>query len=201
MNIVKGTLDSKVVQIASSSIDKEIVGHRAIAIVGGEFAIAPQRSKVGITTLLGSCVAVMLCDNSVGIISMNHFLLPGKGMGESYQYGFDSLSKMIDEMLKLGASKSKMVAKIAGGASLLATKNLNIGNRNVEFARAFCESENIKIVGEHVSGECGRVVLLVGSFETFVRQVANKNVTDGIERENSIRARTLLNIQPIKEMQ
>ena len=81
-------------------------------------------------------------------------------------------------MYKIGANKSNLEAKIAGGADIMNFgQNLNnIGTRNIEFAKEFCGSENIKIVSEHIGGTHNRVVLLIDNFETYIRIDDTKKV-------------------------
>ena len=94
------------------------------------------------------------------------------------KYGLYSVEAMLNEMYKIGCSKSDIVAKISGGADIM---NLNLKNsiwsRNVEFAKEFCHKEGFRIISEHVRGEHGRLILLADNFETFIK-VTQKTETD-----------------------
>jgi chemotaxis protein CheD len=151
--------------------------HYAITIVGGEFAIVSDRKDVAIKTLLGSCVALMIFDNKLKIKAMNHFLLPEtkehKIVSGAYRYGLQSMEAMLNEMYKLGSNKKDLSAKIAGGAHILENSTHYVGDDNVEFARKFCNKNNIEIISEHTLGTHGRVVMIGNNFKTFIRTIEN----------------------------
>ncbi len=179
--ILKGSLDNKIVRYPTTSASKIVNGYKTFSIVGGEFAICNDESEIAIQTLLGSCVAVMFYDKFTKFKAINHFLLPQSlSKNDSYRFGLFSLEEMLNTMFKLGVKKENLVAKIAGGSKVLNSDISNIGLKNVEFAREFCSSENIKIVSEHVLGNSGRVLLLGNDFETFIRFVENRSLNESI---------------------
>lgn len=185
--LLKGNTQGNVLRVPVSSVNKVVKGHPTYGIIGGEFVIAADDSKVAVSTLLGSCVAIMLYDKVRKIRGMNHFLLPEcANKTESYKYGLFSIESMINEMLKLGCSKTSMVAKIAGGANMLQARINNIGQRNVVFAKEFCDSEGLNVTSEHVLGEQGRVVLLTAGFETFIRKVSNRLMDEKIKEDDML---------------
>ena len=59
---------------------------------------------------------------------------------------------MINEVLKLGATKRNMELKLFGGGTVLAMEVNNIGNRNIAFVRSFVRSESLKVVAEDLGG-------------------------------------------------
>jgi chemotaxis protein CheD len=70
----------------------------------------------------------------------------------------------------------------------------SIGHRNVEFAHTFCRSEGFRILSDHTRGNAGRVILMGDRFETFIKNVDNKNTSNEViaqerklQREISIR--------------
>jgi chemotaxis protein CheD len=68
---------------------------------------------------------------------------------------------MVDEMVDMGASRSNLKAKIAGGAQMFSFSNndtLNIGQRNAESARAALKKEKILLLAEEVGGNEGRTI-------------------------------------------
>lgn len=204
MKIIKGTIDSKILKLKHSDSIKYIRNKETLGIIGGEFAITYDYDNLPISTLLGSCVAVMLYDDVMRIKGMNHFLLPSScARGESCRFGLYAMEAMLNEMYKLGCTKKNISAKIAGGATILKNFSESIGERNVMFARNFCRSEKIKIVSESVLGNNGRVVMLDNDFNTMTRSVSNRtmderisyadrsladiiNKTDSVETENII---------------
>ncbi len=163
-----------------------VKGYPAYTIMGGEFAVAKDSDNVAFKTLLGSCVAIMFYDIKTGIKGMNHFLLPSTQTGSiDMKYGLYSVEAMLNEMYKLGATKKNIRAKIAGGAHILQTHDNRIGDKNVEFAVDFCKTENIKLLGEHIRGVHGRVILLADEFKTFIRSVQNRSIEAKIAAEES----------------
>lgn len=190
MRIVKGTIDSKVLKLSKPDSIKYIQNRATLGIIGGEFAITFDEDNLPISTLLGSCVAVMLYDDHKKLKAMNHFLLPSScAKGESCRFGLYAMESMLNEMYKLGCKKDNISAKIAGGATILHSFSDNIGERNVMFARSFCRSEGIRIVAESVLGTNGRVVMLDNDFHTISRNVANRSVDERIAMTDSTLAK------------
>jgi len=115
-----------------------------------------------VTTVLGSCVAVCLYDNSIGIGGMNHFLLPEGQSGDldDVVFGLHAMELLINEMLKQGADKRRMEAKLFGGAQMIGGLS-DIGERNVAFAREFLSDERFPVVAESVGGNMGRRIRFV----------------------------------------
>jgi len=168
-------------KIEPTTVTNKIKGFPAVSIIGGEFAVIPDVTGVGVSTLLGSCVAIMLYDRVRQIGAMNHFLLPvAKDRSDSYKYGLFSVESMINQMMKLGCEKRNMEAKIAGGANILRSESNAVGLQNVEFAKEFCSQEKINIVSMHVLGENGRVVFLAPGHEAFIRHVDNRMTNERI---------------------
>lgn len=130
-----------------------------VTIVQGE-AKASADPRVEMSTILGSCVATCLFDPTARIGGMNHFLLaepPAHVRRETFDsdYGLYLMELLINEMLALGAIKSRMRARLYGGA------NLNpdlapIGTANAAFARQFLEREGIPKVFEDLEGTQAR---------------------------------------------
>ena len=84
-------------------------------------------TAVDIKTLLGSCIAACLYDPSAGVAGLNHFLLAAPRYSRSMpytetdagRYGIHAMELLINDMLKLGATRAGLRAKIFGGASML----------------------------------------------------------------------------------
>lgn len=179
MQIIKGTLDSKVVKLTQPDSIKYVQNRMTLGITGGEFAITCDSDDLPIATLLGSCVAVMIYDDVKKIKGMNHFLLPSScAKGASCRFGLYAMETMLNEMYKLGSKKEDLSAKIAGGGAILQSFSDNIGERNVMFARHFCKTEGIKIISESVLGNSGRIVMLDSEFKTIVRSIANRSMDE-----------------------
>jgi chemotaxis protein CheD len=195
--VTLGHKDGSIEKLASSRITQVVKGMPTHTVIGGEFAVVSDSENVAFKTLLGSCVAIMFYDKQRKIKGMNHFLLPStNNTNEDMKYGLYSVEAMLNEMYKLGCSKSNMAAKISGGADIMNIGSLSqsIGHRNVEFARTFCKSEGFRVLSDHTRGNLGRVILMANNFETFIKNVDSRTTSNAVveqerklEREISIR--------------
>ncbi|MCC5969478.1 MAG: chemotaxis protein CheD [Pararhodobacter sp.] len=133
-------------------------GQNVINVIQGEFRIASHPDDL-ITTILGSCVAACIFDPSRGIGGMNHFLLPGADPRDrqNIKYGAYAMEQLINALLRKGAQRSGLEAKLFGGASVVRTLS-DIGQNNAAFARSFLEDEGIPLVSECLGGTQGRRV-------------------------------------------
>jgi len=147
---------------------KEVTLH-----VGGVHASA---EPVIVRTLLGSCVAVVLWDPRLRVGGMNHFLLPDGGGDDDLptRFGVHAMDRLIGEMLKLGADPRRFVAKVFGGASVLALNGGGGGvpEANLAFVRTFLAREGLHVVATSVGGTLPRQVrLFTDSGKVLVRRV------------------------------
>ncbi|HVK92569.1 MAG TPA: chemoreceptor glutamine deamidase CheD [Mycoplana sp.] len=134
-------------------------GMRRIHVIQGEYKVVSGPDVV-LTTILGSCVAACMRDPVAGVGGMNHFLLPGSAEamasgGDATRYGVHLMELLINGLLKQGARRDRLEAKIFGGARTIARFS-NVGEQNALFARQFLTDEGIRIVGESTGGEHGR---------------------------------------------
>jgi chemotaxis protein CheD len=131
-----------------------------------------------VTTILGSCVAVCLWDPEERVGGMNHFLLP-EGAPHSPRFGRSAVPLLIERLLELGARRSRLKAKLFGGACVLEAFRAGaqtLGVRNVEVARDRLRSEEIPVVGEDVGGDLGRkLVFDVQTGSAWIRAIAAKS--------------------------
>jgi chemotaxis protein CheD len=123
-----------------------------------------DREECEITTVLGSCVSVCLWDRVRGGGGMNHFMLPlwnGEGLATP-RYGNIAMERLLACVLATGARKEHLVAKVFGGANLLATFSAGfpIGVRNSELAMTQLEEWRIDVVASDLGGQVGRKVIM-----------------------------------------
>ncbi|MGL5117410.1 MAG: chemoreceptor glutamine deamidase CheD [Beijerinckiaceae bacterium] len=137
-----------------------------INVAPGQFEIASGDGQV-LSTVLGSCVAACIRDRTLGIGGMNHFLLPGEeGEGggravsnDDMRIGSAAMEFLINGLIRKGACRSRMEAKVFGGARMLAgNKEIGVGERNIIFVRRFLNREGLPIISEHLGGERARRV-------------------------------------------
>lgn len=133
-------------------------GQNVINVIQGEFRVSNRPEDV-ITTILGSCVAACVFDPVSRFGGMNHFLLPGTDPRDqqNIKYGAYAMEKLINALLRKGAKRGSLEAKLFGGASVVRSLS-DIGHNNGEFAKAFLKDEGIRLVGGSLGGKQGRRV-------------------------------------------
>lgn len=111
-----------------------------------------------IVTVLGSCVSACIRDRVTGIGGMNHFMLPDGGgdvdspVSASMRYGTYAMEVLINELLKAGARRENLEAKVFGGGNVLrGFVSMNVGERNAQFVRSYLRNENIKVLAEDLN--------------------------------------------------
>jgi len=130
---------------------------KRVNIVQGEFKVSDDPHVV-LTTLLGSCVAACIRDPVKGVGGMNHFLLPGGDVGssrESERMGVHLMELLLNGLMRQGAQRERLEAKLFGGARMMAGLS-DIGAKNADFAKKFLAYEGIKVVGGDCGGQQGR---------------------------------------------
>jgi chemotaxis protein CheD len=125
---------------------------RTVTVLQGELRISADPADV-LSTILGSCVAVCMWDPLARVGGMNHFLLPdGTGRGsDTIKYGTHAMELLINGLLRSGAARSRLQAKLFGGAQMV-TQFRDIGAGNIRFARDFLRTEGIPCISESLGG-------------------------------------------------
>lgn len=133
-----------------------------ISLIQGDHHVA-TRPDVLIGTLLGSCIAICLHDAVAKVGGMNHFLLgePANvervGSADMQRYGVHAMELLVNEMMKKGASRSRLRANVYGGANIVQGLGA-IGSANARFARKFIETEGIELGRFETGGTAARRV-------------------------------------------
>ena len=124
--------------------------HNALKVLPGEYFVAQE--PLAIMTVLGSCIAACLWDSRMRVGGMNHFMLPeGDSADASGRYGSYAMELLINQMMKLGARRETLQAKIFGGGQVMANfTTMNVGERNTRFVQDYLATERIPIVSEDV---------------------------------------------------
>ncbi len=122
-----------------------------------------------LTTLgLGSCVGICLFDTSTKISGLAHIMLPSsmqiKNNSNAAKFADTAIVKLIQDMIKMGAHKNKIVSKIAGGAQMFNFSDtsdiMRIGARNVIATKEILKANSIPILSEDTGGNYGRTIEL-----------------------------------------
>lgn len=167
----------------------------AAKILPGEYFVT-KRDMV-LVTVLGSCVAACIRDRVSGIGGMNHFMLPDSNgdnndpTGTSARYGTYAMEMMINQLLKSGARRSNLEAKVFGGGSVLrGMVTVNVGARNAEFALDYLHNEGIAVVGQDLLEDYARKVYFFPyTGRVLVKKIRTLHNETIIEREQAYRSR------------
>jgi chemotaxis protein CheD len=109
-----------------------------------------------IVTVLGSCVSACIRDRMTGLGGMNHFMLPDGGdsgpVSASMRYGGYAMEVLINDLLKAGARREHLEAKVFGGGAVLrGFTAMNVGERNAAFVTSFLKTERIPVLAEDLN--------------------------------------------------
>lgn len=127
-------------------------------------------SPNGITTLgLGSCVGIALRDPVTKIGGLAHIMLPDSTSIKNSQqniakFADTGIEELVRQMTAIGANRTRIVAKIAGGAMMFkfegsTNSTMQVGQRNVEAVKAKLGQMRIKILAEATGENYGRTVI------------------------------------------
>jgi len=159
---------------------------------GGRYA---TNTPIDIKTLLGSCVAACLYDPVAKVAGLNHFLLAAPRYSrnmpftatEAGRYGIHAMELLINDMMKLGATRKGLRAKIFGGASVLGFSCTDrfdcVSEVNQRFIRDYLATERIPIVSEDLGGNLGRVIHFQSDSFKVLRRFIQKRETEVIEKD------------------
>jgi len=123
--------------------------HDAVKVLPGEYYVTGDDLMV--MTVLGSCIAACIWDPRVRVGGMNHFMLPEGAGDTSGRYGSYAMELLINEMIKLGARREHMQAKVFGGGQVMHSfTTMNVGERNTAFVLDYLQTERIAVVSKDV---------------------------------------------------
>ncbi|MFP4424686.1 MAG: chemotaxis protein CheD [Candidatus Woesearchaeota archaeon] len=142
-------------------------------IVGmGEYVIRGEGHKL-MCVGIGSCIATVIYDSEKKIYSMGHIMLPlhaeiPRITANPNKYADICIPNMVKDMVEEGANKTRLKAKIAGGAHMFPSlqeseKSINVKNANA--VRQVLKESGIELLSEDVGGSYGRTIILDTSTE------------------------------------
>ena len=137
-------------------------------VVGmGEFIVTASPDAVLSCIGLGSCVAVCVYDFQEKIGGMAHIVLPnhnGLPGGNHAKFADTAVPLLLNEMIRKGGLKSRLVVKIAGGAQMSLAPWLRdtfrTGERNLAQVVSALQKEKIALAAADTGGTVGRTVKL-----------------------------------------
>jgi chemotaxis protein CheD len=161
--------------------------NEAVKVLPGEFFVYGE--DILIMTTLGSCIAACLWDRDKRVGGMNHFMLPeGSGSGnDGGRYGSYAMELLINEMIKRGANRSSMEAKVFGGGAVVSGMNsINVGEQNTKFVLDYLRTERIAVVSKDVLDIYPRkVCFLPASGKAMVKRLASANTEQLLAQERA----------------
>lgn len=152
-----------------------------------------ERLKVGIaeyevtadgatltTSGLGSCVGVGLYATASGAAGLVHVMLPAADEmddGKPAKFADTGTKLLIEELEAIGAEKTNIKAKIAGGSDMLdfSEGGSGIGDRNIKQVKETLDEHGIPVVGEDVGGDHGRSIRLKATTGDLIVKSANRD--------------------------
>src|ERR1700747_304267 len=117
------------------------------------------RGEEAISTVLGSCISACVRDPIRNVGGMNHFMLPedassgapnnwlDPAVGLATRYGTYAMESLVNDLLKLGATRQRLEVKVFGGGRVLSGMT-DVGARNIAFVRNFLQLEGYHIIAE-----------------------------------------------------
>lgn len=159
---------------------------KTVHVTQGQFAVSAD-PEAELVTILGSCVAVCLHDPVAGMGGMNHFLLPGADPEDRQciKYGAHSMEQLINALLRMGAGRHRIEARLFGGANLVAGLG-RIGARNLGFARDYVLRERFALKGEDGGGCFGRKLRFRPATGACQLRVLNADLPELRQRETRL---------------
>lgn len=125
------------------------------------------KSPNALSTLgLGSCIGICLIDPVTKVAGMAHIMLPSsktiRNNSNTAKFADTAIDKLIKDMIRAGASRTRLVGKIAGGAQMFKFSSENdmmkIGFRNAEAVRAILKELRIPLKADETGGSYGRTI-------------------------------------------
>lgn len=160
----------------SDTISVVKVGIADLNVVKG-----PNRIR---TSGLGSCVGVVIYDTFKQIAGLAHVMLPDSSLTKQlnfnkYKYADTAIDILIDKLILLGARKTQMKAKIAGGAQMFQFQSgsdiMRIGPRNVEAVIERLKYHQIPVISSDTGGSQGRMI----EFDPVTSKLKIRTVNEG----------------------
>ena len=174
----------------------------AAKILPGEYYFTNK--DMLIVTVLGSCVSACIRDRVSGLGGMNHFMLPDGGGGDvnspvsaSARYGTYAMEILINDLLKAGARRENMEAKVFGGGAVLrGFTAINVGERNAAFVLNYLRAEKMRIVAEDLNDIHPRkVYFFPRTGKVLVKKLMQSHNDTLVKREQDYASR--LKVQPV----
>ncbi len=141
-------------------------------------------SPDGITTLgLGSCVGIAIRDPVTKIGGLAHIMLPDsktiRNNGNIPKFADTGIEELVKRVVAKGANRTRLVAKIAGGAQMFSfgggnSETIRVGERNVEASKKKLAELKIPILAEDTGKNYGRTVIFYPETGDYIIRAVGK---------------------------
>lgn len=166
----------------------------AVKVLPGEYYAST--SNMVLVTVLGSCISACIRDREKNIGGMNHFMLANGGNTDSpnsasAHYGVYAMEVLINHLLKLGARRDSMEAKVFGGGRVMSSLSSSlIGERNSQFVVEFLKTEGIPVMAKDLLDIYPRkVYFFPNSGRALVKKLVRLHNDTVVRREKEYEAR------------
>ncbi len=165
----------------------------AVKVLPGEYFVTT--ADILLVTVLGSCVTACIRDRDKGLGGMNHFMLPDSSEGgmlsSSARYGAYAMEVLLNHLLKLGARRSSLEAKVFGGGKVLASlSQAQVGEKNAQFVLDYLNTERIPVVAQDLLDVYPRkVYFFPANGRVMMKKLVRVKNDTLIEREREYQAR------------
>lgn len=140
----------------------------------------------GLITLgLGSCVGIAIRDPLTKIGGLAHIMLPDSkaimnNNGVKEKFADTGIEELVQQMVVLGANRNRLVAKIAGGATMFQLQGrsdiMKIGERNIQASINKLNELNIALLSQDTGDNYGRTVTFYPETGEFhIRAIGREN--------------------------
>jgi chemotaxis protein CheD len=159
---------------------------KTIVLLPGQHFAGDERYRI--STLLGSCVSIVLWEAQRRLGAMSHFVLAGgpsssPDRGLSGRYGEEAMALMLADLQALGVTPADCVAKVFGGGAMFEPGSglPDVGRQNGEAARTLLHRHGIPIVSEsRFGGGHRQIIFSIRTGEVWMRharQTAGRAMT------------------------
>lgn len=146
-------------------------------IYPGEYYVTTQKNII-LSTILGSCVSVCLHDPVNQVSGINHIMISSKAQYKisndslDTKYGIHAMEVLVNEMIKKGAQRSFIQAKVFGGGKVLLKGSNSIAYNNIVFALSYLENEDISVLSQDTGGLHGRkIFFFTSNFKVYLKRI------------------------------
>ncbi|MDD2706890.1 MAG: chemotaxis protein CheD [Verrucomicrobiae bacterium] len=160
------------------------VFRKTIVVGVADMAVTNDTTADLVTYSLGSCLGITVYDPTVHVGGLLHLMLPDSSIDKvkaeeaPYMFVDTGVPLLFRTAYQLGADKSRIILKVAGGAEVISGHDLfNIGKRNIESLYQILTRNNVQITSQRVGGQVSRTVRLdVGTGKVLVKTPGEEDI-------------------------